>query len=142
MNRLVAWLDALATNPWFAYCSILLLQLKSVWGIWVRKDLPLGDSAYYYAHAQGWHFMRAADILWSPLYTLFYSTFMNLSADAYAVALTHRIVIVLALAILVLAVMRSLLPPVLAWVVTAHWVILPINFDSLYEVHLFYVLLV
>ncbi len=33
--------------------------------------------------------------------------------------------------------MRRLLPPTLAWFVAAWWAILPINFDTLYPVHLF-----
>jgi hypothetical protein len=141
MSKFVAWLDALAESPVFAFGSILLLQLKSIWGIWVRKDLALGDTAYYFPLAQAWHNMHAVDLVWSPIYTAYYGMFLNMSQDAYAVTLTHRIPIVLALAIAVLAVMRRLLPPVLAWLAAAHWVILPINFDSIYEVHLLYVLL-
>jgi len=41
---------------------------------------------------------------------------------------------------LVLALMRRLLPPAIAWMVAAWWVVLPIDFDALYEVHLFAVI--
>jgi hypothetical protein len=38
---------------------------------------------------------------------------------------------------MVLALMRKLLPPGLAWLAAGWWTILPINFGALYEVHLF-----
>src|SRR4051794_38473678 len=63
--------------------------------------------------------------------------FLHLSSDAEFVTLAHRLVIVLVLAALVLAVMRKFLPHPIAWLLTAWWVVLPINFDALYEVHLF-----
>jgi hypothetical protein len=135
-------LDSLASSRSFAVVSILLLQLKVIWGIWSRKDLTTGDTASYYLLAQSWHTSHAVSIVWSPLYTAYYGSFLNLSSDVYAVTIAHRIVIIFALCLLVLALMRSLLPPVLAWFATAHWVVMPINFDSLYEVHLFYVVLI
>jgi len=44
---------------------------------------------------------------------------------------------VLILAPLILAFLRRLLPPGIAWMAAAWWVVLPINFDAIYEVHLF-----
>jgi hypothetical protein len=43
----------------------------------------------------------------------------------------------MAVAVLVLAVMRAFLPPAIAWFMAAWWTILPIDFDALYEVHIF-----
>ena len=132
----------MARNPLFAYFSILALQLKVIWRIWDLKDLPFGDTASYYVLAQAWHLIGADHIVWSPLYTTFMGTFLSFSSDAYFVTIGHRVVIVLALAVLVLALMRSLLSPIVAWWITAWWVLLPINFDSLYDVHLFFVVLI
>jgi hypothetical protein len=49
----------------------------------------------------------------------------------------HRAVIVMAATLGVLAVMRRLLPPALGLLIAMRWAILPINFETLYEVHLF-----
>ncbi len=128
-------------TAWFAYLTILLLQLKRVWGAWQHRDLTSGDTSSYFLSAYGWAQEFSVKIHWSPLYTAFYGTLLRFVSDAYWATLLHRFVIVFALAIMVLALMRRLLPAGIAWLVTAWWVILPINFDSLYEVHLFAVLL-
>jgi hypothetical protein len=73
----------------------------------------------------------------SPLYTMFYGTMLRVSDHAYVVTIVHRVVLVLVVAVLVLALMRRLLPPGLAWLVTAWWALTPVNYDTLYEVHLF-----
>jgi hypothetical protein len=49
----------------------------------------------------------------------------------------HRLIIVMLATLGVLALMRSLLPPALALLIAAWWAIMPINFETLYEVHLF-----
>ncbi|MCC7010909.1 MAG: hypothetical protein IT184_19005 [Acidobacteria bacterium] len=77
------------------------------------------------------------DIVWSPLYTAFYGTVYALLRDAYAATTVHRVAIVLAATAGVLAVMRRLLPPALALLVAVWWAVMPINFNTLYEVHLF-----
>lgn len=128
-------------NPWFAYLSILLLQIKRIWGIWLYKDLTTGDTSSYFQLAYGWAKEFSVLIEWSPLYTAFYGTLLKLFNDVYLTTILHRLIIVLMLAIMVLAVMRRLLPSSIAWLIAAWWAILPINFDSLYEVHLFAVLL-
>jgi hypothetical protein len=142
MTKLGGWLTAAASSRFVAYASILLLQLKVIWGVWNRKDMPFGDTASYYVLAQAWHLGAADHFVWSPLYTTFYGSFLSLSSDAYLITIAHRVVIVLALALLVLALMRSLLSPIVAWAIAVWWVVLPINFDSLYDVHLFYVVLI
>ncbi len=129
-----------AGNAKFAYAAIFLLQLKVIWGVWQFRDLTAGDTSSYFVSAFGWYQNWSNTVCWSPLYTAFYGTFLSLSQDAYLATTAHRVVIVLALALLVLAVMRRLLPPTLAWLVAAWWVVLPINFNSAYEVHLFAVL--
>jgi len=134
-------LNLWTASSWFAYLTILLLQLKRVWAAWQYRDLTSGDTSHYFLSAYGWAEEFSVKIHWSPLYTAFYGTLFKLVQDVYWATLLHRFVIVFALAVMVLALMRRLLPASLAWLVAAWWVILPINFDSLYEVHLFAVLL-
>lgn len=124
-------------NPWFAYIGILLLQLKRVWGVWLYKDLTSGDTSAYFLNAYGWAHQFSVNVLWSPLYTAYYGTLLKILSNVYWATLLHRLIIVFALAILVLALMRRLLPAGLAWLIAAWWVLLPINFNSLYEIHLF-----
>jgi hypothetical protein len=128
----------LASAP-VAYLAIVLLQLKVVWGMWWVKDLTSGDTSEYFLHGYRWYEKGANVIAWSPLYTTFYGSLLFLSRDAYVATLAHRLFIVFALALLVLTLMRRLLAPWAAWLVTAWWVVLPINYDTLYEVHLFVV---
>jgi hypothetical protein len=124
-------------NTWFAYGSILLLQLKIVWGAWLLRDLTGGDTSVYFVPAWDWYRGMHVRMAWSPLYTSFYGTLLHFSTDAYFATILHRIVTVLVLSVLILALMRRLLPPGIAWLMTAWWVALPIDFDALYEVHLF-----
>jgi hypothetical protein len=124
----------------FSYATILLLQLKVGWGMWRFRDLTAGDTSSYFVNAHQWFQKGAAPISWSPLYTSFYAFLLNLSSDAFFVTILHRYLIILTLAILVLALMRRMMPPDLAWFMAAWWVILPINFNAMYEVHLFAVI--
>jgi hypothetical protein len=127
----------LASSAWFAYATLVLLQLKVIDGMWRYRDISTGDTASYYLNAWQWHRYRQTNIVMSPLYTMFYGTMMRVSDHAYVVTIIHRVVLVLVVAVLVLALMRRLLPPGLAWLVTAWWALTPVNFDTLYEVHLF-----
>lgn len=127
-------------RPWFSYATIFLLQLKVIWGMWLYRDLTSGDTSYYFLTAYDWFKYRRVLIAWSPLYTSFYGSLLHVAHDAYTVTILHRVLIVLALAILVLALMRRLLPPNVAWLAAVWWVVLPINYDALYEIHLFAVI--
>ena len=139
-HRALDRLGRLASRPWFSYLMLLLLQLKVMWGIWQYRDLASGDEAGYYNLAFLWFKNQPADIVWSPLYTLFLGSLMHVSSDAYVVTILHRLVIVLVLDIMILTLMRRLLPGWIAWLVAAWWAVLPINFDALSAVHLFAVI--
>ncbi|MFP4419734.1 MAG: hypothetical protein ACLFRG_04250 [Desulfococcaceae bacterium] len=120
-----------------SYLSIFLIQLKGLWKIWEFHDLPFGDTSFYFKNAY-----RAAenfqiDLAWSPLYVLYYSFFIKITEDAYAATLLHHATIVFILGFMVHFLMRKLLEPSVAWIMTAWWAILPVYFDSLYQVHLF-----
>ena len=133
----VAFLHSLASSAAFAYATILALQLKVLWGLWLYKDLESGDTTYYFMNATMWHTRGLTVFSWSPLYTTFFGSMFNLSNDAYAATIAHRLVLVLSLALLVLALLRRLLSPLIAWLMAVWWVVLPINFDAVYSVHLF-----
>jgi hypothetical protein len=105
--------------------------------MWWVRDLTSGDTAGYYAAAYRWYSERTLDLAWSPLYLGFYGSFLYVTNDAYQATIAHRLVIVLAVALLVLRLMRQLLEPRIAWLMAAWWVVLPVNHDVLYEVHLF-----
>lgn len=135
-----ATITAAIAAPWFAYTTILLLQLKCIWGIWKYRDLTPGDESVYYNLAYLWFTEGAVALPWSPLYTAFYGTLMYISPHPYVVTTLHRVLVVLALAVLVLAVMRQLLPSEIAWLTTAWWVVLPINYDAAVTLHLFAVI--
>jgi hypothetical protein len=132
-------LDRLASPPWVSYLMLLLLQLKVLWRI-QHRDLAVGDESGYYSRAFLWLKDVSVDIVWSPLYTSFLGTLMHISTDAYFVTTLHRLIVVLALDVMILALMRRLLPPWIAWLVAAWWAILPIAFDTVSTVHLFAVI--
>jgi hypothetical protein len=113
------------------------LQLKEIWGLWDYRDLPLGDTASYFAVASLWYRDRHVDFAWSPLYTVFYGWFLSFSKDACLVTSLHRVVIVLLAVVLVLAVLRQMVPHPIAWLTAAWWATLAINHNTVTEVHLF-----
>src|SRR5215475_6960030 len=106
----MARLDRLTAHALFAYSMLLLLQLRVLRGIQYR-DLAVGDESAYYNRAFLWVRDFSVDIVWSPLYTAFLGTLMRFTADAFVVTTLHRVIVVLALDVMVLALMRRLLPP-------------------------------
>ncbi len=139
-QRLLAILQFLTTNVWFAYGMLFLLQFKVVYGMWFYRDLAYGDTSFYYSYGGIFYHSFLDKIIWSPLYTSFLGILMNFSHDAYVVTTVERLIIIFVVSLLLLALMRRLLPHSIAWLITAWWVILPGNFDALYEVHLFAVI--
>src|SRR3954447_11535779 len=123
-----------------AYGSIAALQMKVIWGMWKFKELEAGGQAFYFMDAWNWLEHGQNNIVWSPLYTSYLGALMGAISNAYAVLIVHRMLIALAATLLLLAVGRRMLPPLLAWLVAAWWAVLPINYNPLYTVHLFAVL--
>jgi hypothetical protein len=134
---IVALLDRVSASAWFAYGSILLIQSKLLWGIWDYRDLTNGDTASYFRDANSWADSLHVNSVYSPLYTAAWGSLKWLIHDVYAVTIAHRVIIVLAATLLVLAVLRRLLPPGIAWLLALWWTVVPINYDTVYEVHLF-----
>lgn len=143
LGRYTAYFDGLCdrffSRAWPSYTFVAVLQLKVIWGIW-RRDLTIGDTSYYFAMATRWSTSLHDSFVWSPLYTAYYGTIIKLTGDVYVATILHRVIIVLAATIGCLAIMRRLLPASLALLIACWWAVLPINFDTLYEIHLFAVL--
>jgi hypothetical protein len=108
-------IDRVSESTAFGYLTILILQIKVIWGMWSARDLSPGDTSYYFSGAHLWYESWANDLLWSPLYTAFYGSLLHLSPDAAAVTLLHRVLIVLGCTTLVLMLMRRILG---AWATT------------------------
>lgn len=130
----------MAGTAWFAYGSIFLLQSKLLCGIWAHRDLSSGDTSTYFRYASEWSQSFHVEPIASPLYTVAWGCLRWLFDDPYAVTIAHRVLIAVGAALVVLAVLRRLLSPGIAWALAVWWTVLPVNYDNLYEVHLFAVI--
>lgn len=135
-SRLRPLLRVLGSAP-LAYLLLALLQMCVLRGYWSVKDVTTGDTSHYFLDAVRWNESYRVNIIWSPLYTAYFGTMLSVTGDTVQAVLWHRVLIVFAASLLTLAVLRRLLPPGWAWLTAAWWAVLPINFDTLYEVHLF-----
>ncbi len=134
------WPGRILKHPALSYVAILILQLKVIWGMWSYREMMMGDTEAYFLGAVSWLSEGKTSFVWSPLYSWFLAGLFPFSNDAYTILIVHRVLIVMTLAVLVLALMRRLLPPGIAWLAAAWWVVLPIDFNDLYEVHMFAVI--
>ena len=128
---------AFEKNAFLSYAIVLAAASKTVWGMWIYRDLTAGDTSSYFLSALDWFERFETNFLWSPLYTAFYGQTLFVTHSAYGATNLHRIIIVIAAAVGVLALMRRLMPPGIALLIALWWTILPINFNTMYEVHLF-----
>lgn len=133
-------LDSFFARSWPSYLLVSLVQLKVLWGIWRFRDFTFGDTTYYFLDAFKWYDRFANNIVWSPLYTTFYGSMLILTEDVYAATTLHRVIIVLVVGLGVVAAMRQILPAGIALLLALWWAVLPVNFETLAEVHLFSVL--
>ena len=141
MQRLSQLLNYLAESTWFAYATITVLQVKVMLGIWDYRDLTPGDASSYYLKVFSWLDETKSDFLWSPLYTFFLAVLHSLSDNPFWVMTVAQVTIATCATILLLSLLRRLLPNHIAWIIAAWWALLPINFDTVYNVHLFSVLI-
>jgi hypothetical protein len=136
-SGLLARLESLVANPFVAYGAILALQLRLIWDIWRYRDLTFGDTSYYFLDSLAWTHGLRDNFADSPLYGDFLGTIVAIVGNAYTAVIAHRVLIVLAASLLVLALMRALLGPTIGLLAGIWWVVLPPNYDVAYEVHLF-----
>lgn len=136
-QELSRFLCRVAESSWFAYASIVMLQLKVMFWIWDYRDLTPGDASSYYRETFTWLDESTIDIIWSPVYTVFLLALQHLTDNPFWVSIIAQIIVAVSTTLLVLALLRRLLPSHIAWIIAAWWAILPINFDTVYNVHLF-----
>jgi hypothetical protein len=134
---LIAALSRIAGSAAFGYTTVLLIQLRVMWGIWSRRDLSAGDSVEHYERAHAWADHLELDWLFSPLYSVFLGAFVWAIEDAYAAMIAHRIAIAVAVSLLLLLLLRRLLTPGIAWLLAVWWALMPVNYDTPTELHLF-----
>ena len=115
---------------------VCLLLLKVLWGYWDR-DLTYGDTSSYFQDAVRWHLNHQVNIVWSPLYTAYFGSWLGVSENAITATFLHRIGLILISTGLIAWLGFITLPRLLAFALVAWWVVLPIHYDTLYEVHLF-----
>jgi hypothetical protein len=130
-------MSRLVESPLFSYLTILAIQLRVVWEFWSGRDLSPGATSRYFTVAETWAGSLKNLIFLSPLYTAYYGTILKIVRDPVVATLVHRMIVVFAVTLLVTAVTRRLLPASAAWLVSAWWAVLPVNFDTLNEVQLF-----
>jgi hypothetical protein len=136
-DRVLGKAEPLVANPVLAYGAILLLELRVVRDVWRYRDTSSGDTADYFLYALTWSQHLKDDIVWSPLYTNYFGTILWLVHDIHSAVMVHRILVVVAATVLVLALGRALLGPSLGLLVAAWWTVNPASYDFDYEVHLF-----
>jgi len=115
---------------------VFLLAAKVLWGYWER-DLTFGDTSSYFRDAVRWHQNGQVNIVWSPLYTAYFGSWLSVTDNAITATFLHRLGLILASTGLVTWLGYVTLPRLLALLLVAWWVALPIHYDTLYEVHLF-----
>jgi hypothetical protein len=72
-----------------------------------------------------------------PLYNVLYGSLKWIVHDPFSVTILQRVLIVLGTTLLLLAVLRRLLTPGIAWGLAVWWAVLPITYDTIFEIHLF-----
>ncbi len=115
---------------------VILLVLKALWGYWDR-DLTYGDTSSYFSNAVRWHRDGQVNIVWSPLYTMYYGSWLDVTGNAAYATFLHRLGLIFGTTALIAWLSALTLPRSLALVLVGWWIALPIHYDTLYEVHLF-----
>jgi hypothetical protein len=137
LGRIAVTAESIVASPWFAYPAIVALQLRFMWKVWSSIDTSTGDTSYYYLLALKWAQHLQDHIILSPAYTAYFGTVLWFFHDVASAVMAHRLLVVFAATLLVLALARALLGPALGLLVAVWWVVVPANFNIDYEVHLF-----
>lgn len=119
------------------YIALLTLFINITWLSWEYVDLTSGDTSSYYITARQFSENLTCNIAWSPIYTSLLGALNWINPDPYFAVLGHRILILAIITVLIFEIARRIMDTWVAWFITAWWLCLPINFHSLYEVHLF-----
>ena len=125
------------SGSWCLFVMLVaIFTLKVLWGYWDR-DLTFGDTSSYFIHAVEWHKDGQVNIVWSPLYTAYFGSWLNVTDNAVVATFLHRLGLIVFSTGLVAWLGLLTLPRFLALLLVFWWVALPIHYDTLYEVHLF-----
>jgi len=138
-RRVIRARDALARLPRsraFAYSALIALQVRALWGVW-DKDIPAGDTPWYFLDGAGFLAEGTFRLAWSPLYAVYIGSIEAVFGNAVDTVMIQRALLVLVLAVLVLAILRRLVPPWAALLGACWWAGLPSIFDTTFAVHLF-----
>jgi hypothetical protein len=115
---------------------VILIAIKVLWGYWER-DLTSGDTSFYFHNAVCWHLAKMVNVVWSPLYTAYYGSWLSVSENAAVATFLHRLGLIATSTALVAWLALRTLPRLFALLLVCWWIALPIHYDTLYEVHLF-----
>lgn len=78
------------------------------------------------------------DLVWEPLYTLYLAVFHVLTSDAHLLLLTSRFAALFVIVVLIYAIGRRFLGPVLGLVLALWWIALPEGIAPRFSKHVFY----
>jgi hypothetical protein len=131
---------AFLSRPSVAYPLLALLQLKVLWGDWLYRDLENGDNLIYVQGALRWAELGAVELVWSPLYSVYYGAIILAVGEPASANWVQRALMTFATTLMVLAALRALLPSSIAWLLAAWWATLESVFNVTVEVHLFAIL--
>jgi hypothetical protein len=98
------FLIRLGRNLGVQYTLLIVLFLRTIWGMWNARDLTTGDTSSYYMTALKFSHSFTCSIAWSPLYTSYFGAFHWLNSDPYFVVTAHRVVVLLLLGLFILEV--------------------------------------
>ncbi len=80
-NAILCRLSSFTSRPSVAYPLLALLQVRVLWGDWYERDLKTGDNLVYVVNAMRWIETGAVDLVWSPLYSVYYATIIRAVGD-------------------------------------------------------------
>lgn len=136
-RRVGVWLIRGST----AWLALLALQMVQGFGYWWMREMSGGDTSYYYRSVL--RLMREGDLtqlIQGPFYKLWLALAVVVAGgDPFWAVHLHRFGIYLLQGALLLWLFRRWLPgrPLLAWGAAAAWILNPASLHSLYELHLF-----
>lgn len=138
--KLTTRLSVLASSALFGYLSLAALQLKVVWGSWAQWDLSLWDGATYFIYGrQVATSLTFPPLEWSPAFAGYYALFHLVFGGwgPLGVYFAQRVVTLLLVVWLLYGLLRSLVPALVAWLLTACYIGFQVGLNNAFVVHLF-----
>jgi hypothetical protein len=117
--------------------SLLVLQIKVLWGTWQSWDLPLWDGATYFIYGQQVaNTFSFPPLAWSPGFSAYYAIFHILFADAdpFTIYYAHRLTTIVIVLVLSYFLLRANLSPGVSWLLMVYSTVLSISLNNHYVV--------